>query len=193
MDWYVKDIFTYILCSRQKFLYARKDIGIKMSNKVAKCGIYISLAFIFSYLENIYSLNIGVPGIKLGLANLVVLIALYTQKDYKIPILISAIRIILAGFIFSNMYSIFYSMSGAILSLVIMIILKKIDKFSIKGVSMAGGVMHNIGQIIVAIFMFETKSLIYYMPVLVLAGMICGIINGILGNLVIVRLKNIID
>ena len=164
-----------------------------MNKKVALYGIYISLAFIFSYLENIYSLNIGVPGIKLGLANLVVLVALYTEKNIKAPILISVVRIVLAGFIFSSLYSIIYSIVGAVLSLVTMIALKKINIFSIKGISMAGGIMHNVGQIIVAIIMFETKSLMYYLPILIIAGMICGVINGIVASLVIPRIKKEIE
>ena len=160
-----------------------------MSKKVALYGIYISLAFIFSYLENVYALNIGVPGIKLGFANLVVIVALYIEKDCKTAIFVSFIRVILAGFIFSNLYSIIYSIAGAILSLFSMIILKKSKVFSIKGVSITGGIMHNIGQIIVAIIMFETKSLMYYLPILIIAGMVCGMIVGIIASIIVPRLK----
>ncbi len=148
--------------------------------KVAMYGMLVALAFVFSYIESLIPFNFFVPGIKLGLANIVVLVALYTV-GYKGSFIISCIRIILAGFTFGNMFSILYSLSGGILSFIVMSLCKKSKKFSAIGVSVAGGITHNIGQIIVASIVLETASLKYYLPPLLIAGTVTGLLIGVLG------------
>lgn len=149
--------------------------------KVALYGMLVALAFVFSYIEALIPIPIPIPGIKLGLANIVVLVALYTI-GYKGSFIISCIRIVLAGFTFGNMFSILYSLAGGILSFVVMSLCKKSNKFSAIGVSVAGGITHNIGQIIVASIVLQTASLKFYLPALLIAGTITGFVIGILGG-----------
>ena len=158
-----------------------------MNKRIAYYGLLVALAFIFSYVESLIPLNFGIPGIKLGLANLVVIIALY-MFGIKEAATISFIRIVLVGFTFSSVAAMVYSLAGGILSLLVMIIAKKSDKLSTLGVSVLGGVFHNVGQIIVAIKILETESLIYYLPVLMVSGIIAGVVIGILAAEVIKRL-----
>jgi heptaprenyl diphosphate synthase len=148
--------------------------------KVALYGMLVALAFVFSYIEVLIPFNFQIPGIKLGLANIVVLVALYTI-GYKGSFVISCIRIILTGFTFGNMFSILYSLAGGLLSFAVMSLCKKSNKFSTIGVSVAGGITHNIGQIIVASIVLETASLKYYLPALLIAGTVTGILIGMLG------------
>lgn len=148
--------------------------------KVALYGMLVALAFVFSYIEALIPFAFPVPGIKLGLANIVVLVALYTI-GYKGSFIISCIRIVLAGFTYGNMFSILYSFSGGILSFIVMSLCKKSKKFSTVGVSVAGGITHNIGQIIVASYVLQTASLRYYLPILLIAGTVTGLLIGILG------------
>lgn len=121
----------------------------------------------------------GIPGIKLGLANLAVLFILetYTWKEAAV---VSAVRIVVIGFLFGNMFTIIYSLAGAALSLFVMTLMKKSSGFSILGISVAGGVSHNIGQLMVAALIVENTSLLYYAPVLLISGMITGLLIGIL-------------
>ena len=149
--------------------------------KVALYGMLIALAFVFSYIEVLIPFNFNVPGIKLGLANIVVLMALYSV-GYRGAFLISCIRMILVGFTFGNTFSIIYSLAGGILSFASMSLCKKSNKFSTVGVSIAGGFTHNIGQIIVASIILETEMLKYYLPVLMVVGTITGFLIGLLGN-----------
>ena len=162
-----------------------------MSKKVALFGMYIALAFVLSYIENVLSLNINVPGVKLGLANLVVITALYIS-NVKTAIVVSVLRIILTGFVFSSMTAIIYSLAGGILSLMIMILLKKVDRFSITGVSIAGGITHNFAQIIVAALMFKSRGVLGYLPILIISGMITGFVIGVIGANIVPRLKKIL-
>lgn len=159
------------------------------SKKIALFGMMVALAFTFSYLESLIPFNFGIPGVKLGIANLVVVIALYTMTPYE-ALFISVSRIILSGLTFGNAYSIAYSLCGGLLSYVIMLLLKK-TKLSIVGVSMAGGIAHNIGQIIVAAIIMETIRLAYYLPVLLIAGLITGLLLGIVSRLIVDRVKQI--
>lgn len=156
----------------------------------AYLGMFVALAFIFSYLEAIIPFSMGIPGIKLGLANIIVLIVIYVFGT-KEAFLTSMVRIILVAFTFSNTFTMIYSLSGGFLSWIVMGMLKKTDKFSIVGVSVAGGVAHNIGQLIVAAILIQTTSLIYYFPILIIGGVITGIIIGILSNRVMLVLKSI--
>ena len=158
-----------------------------MNKRIAYYGLLVALAFIFSYVESLIPLNFGIPGIKLGLANLVVIIALY-MFGIKEAAAVSFIRIVLVGFTFSSVAAMVYSLAGGILSLLVMIIAKKSDKLSTLGVSVLGGVFHNVGQIIVAMKVLETESLIYYLPVLMVSGIVAGVVIGILAAEVIKRL-----
>lgn len=159
-------------------------------SRVALFGVFVALALIFSYVESLIPFHIGIPGVKLGLANLIIVIALY-KMSLKEAYLLSVTRIVLAGFIFGNLFSILYSLAGGLLSLSAMALLKKMDGFSIIGVSIAGGVMHNVGQLIIAMLVVETFSVIYYVPVLLIAGLITGLVIGIAANEMLKRLVNI--
>ena len=128
-----------------------------MKNRVAYFGVFVALALIFSYVETMIPFQIGIPGVKLGLANLIVVIALY-KTDVKEALLLSVTRVVLSGFIFGNLASILYSLAGGLMSLAVMALLKKYVDLSIIGVSVAGGVFHNIGQLVVAAIVVETYS-----------------------------------
>ena len=160
-----------------------------MKGKVAYFGVFTALALIFSYVETLIPVNFGIQGVKLGLANLVIVIALYKMK-LSDAFLLSVVRVVLSGFIFGNYFSILYSLSGGVLSLAVMALLKRAGGFSVIGISIAGGIAHNIGQLIVAMLVVETFSVIYYLPVLLLAGMLAGSVIGIAANEMLKRLVN---
>ncbi len=161
-----------------------------MKNRVAYFGVFIALALIFSYVETLIPIYFGIPGIKLGLANLLTVIILY-KRNAKEALLLSIARIVLAGFMFTNLFSIVYSLAGGILSLAVMVFLKKRGTFSVIGVSISGGVMHNMGQLFVAMLVVETYRVGYYFPALLIAGMLTGMLIGVAANEVLKRLKNI--
>lgn len=162
------------------------------TRKIALYGFFIALAFVFSYIENVIALPVPVPGIKLGLANLVVIVALY-RMSLTSAVIVSVIRVLLAGLTFGNAVMLIYSMSGCILSLLVMVLLKKCGHFSILGVSVAGGVMHNIGQILAAAVVMDTKAVIYYLPVLLVSGCIAGAAIGAAGAEAVKRLPSFIS
>ena len=155
--------------------------------KTAFCGLMLALALIASYVESLIPVPIPVPGIKLGVANSVVLILLY-YTNAKTAWGISVARVVLSGFLFGSLSSILYSLSGAILSLLIMTLIKKRDCFTMTGVSVAGGVSHNIGQLIMAFLVLESGALWYYLPVLLVSGCVTGYLIGILGKEIFKRM-----
>lgn len=159
-----------------------------MRNRAAYFGVFTALVLILSYVEMLIPINFGIPGAKLGLANLVIVIVLY-KTDWKEALLLSMVRIVLSGFIFGNLFSILYSLAGGILSLAVMALLKKRDVFSTAGVSIAGGVSHNIGQLIVAMLVVETYQVGYYLPVLLAAGVATGLLIGIVSQGVLKRIR----
>lgn len=161
-----------------------------MKNRVAYFGVFTALALIFSYVETLIPFHIGIPGVKLGLANLIIVIALY-KMSLKETYLLSVVRIVLSGFIFGNYFSIIYSLAGGLLSLTVMALLRKRGGFSILGISIAGGVCHNIGQLAIAMVVVETFSVIYYVPVLLIAGLATGLLIGIAADGMLKRLVNI--
>lgn len=160
-----------------------------MRGKVAYFGVFTALALIFSYVETLIPINFGIPGAKLGLANLVIVTVLYRAR-WQDAFLLSVIRIVLAGFIFGNLFAILYSLAGGLLSLAAMTMIKQRGSFSVIGVSMAGGVTHNIGQLIVAMLVVETYQVGYYLPVLMISGLVTGALIGLVCKEVIRRLKN---
>ena len=153
--------------------------NIMKQKKIAYMGLFAAIAIIFGYVESLIPFFAGIPGIKLGLANLAVLFILETYT-WKEAALVSMVRILVIGFMFGNMFSILYSMAGAALSLTVMTLMKRFSGFGILGVSVAGGVSHNIGQLIIATLIVENTSLFYYAPVLLISGVITGILIGIL-------------
>ena len=161
-----------------------------MRTKVAYFGVFTALALIFSYVESLIPIQLGIPGVKLGLANLIIVIALY-KMSIKEAYILSVIRIVLAGFMFGNLFAILYSLAGGMLSLTIMCILKKTDKFSVYGVSMAGGVFHNVGQLLMAAIVLESVSIGYYFPVLFISGLATGFVIGVISNEMMKRLKKL--
>ena len=161
-----------------------------MKNKVAVFGVFTSLALIFSYVELLIPINFGIPGMKLGLANLLVVILLYKGCP-RDALLLSVIRILLSGLIFGNMFSIFYSLGGGLLSLAVMVFLKKTGQFTVAGISIGGGASHNVGQLLVAMFVVQTYQVGYYLPVLLIAGVITGAVIGILSAEVLKRTQSI--
>lgn len=149
--------------------------------------MYLALALICSYVESLIPFYFGVPGVKLGLTNIVVVLLLYIIGA-KEAFGISVMRILLAGFLFGNPFSILYSLSGGILSFLVMYLLKKTEKLKVITVSVAGGLMHNMGQLLVAALVVENYHVLYYLPVLLIAGFVTGFLIGILSQEIIIRI-----
>lgn len=159
-----------------------------MAKRLTGSGIFIALAMIFSYIENLIPFNFGIPGVKLGLANLVVVTALYLLKPRQ-ALMVSLLRILLVAFTFGNLAAGIYSMAGGVLSFAVMYLLYRIKGFSVIGVSVAGGVMHNVGQIIIAALTVSNLNLLFYLPVLLIAGAITGCLIGVAAAMIIPRIK----
>ena len=154
------------------------------AKRVALSALFASLALIFSYVEAILPAAPGIPGIKLGIANLVVIIAMY-RLDLRYALVINLIRILLAGFMFNGLYGAVYSLCGCLVSYVVMCILYKSGLFSVIGVSMGGGAAHNIGQLCIAAVLVSSPQIFYYLPVLILSGTVSGILIGWLGRVLL--------
>ena len=157
------------------------------SNRVALYGLLIALAFVLSYIETLFPVYMGAPGVKLGLANL----ALYSL-GVKEAFAINLVRVILAGFTFGNMASILFGLAGAFLSLLLMVTCKYFRLFDMVGISILGGVAHNIGQFLIAAFVTKTFGVFSYLPVLLIAGTVAGALIGLLGGLILKRISRIL-
>lgn len=163
------------------------DIG----RRVALYGLLLALALVFSYVETLIPIYLGAPGVKLGLANLVTVTGLYTI-GVRGTIEVNLARILLAGWAFGNMFGIIYSLAGAALSFLLMLLCKKMGWFGIVGVSVIGGVGHNIGQLLIAAFVVKTFAVFTYLPVLLIAGTIAGALIGLLGGIVVERISGFV-
>lgn len=141
-------------------------------------GLLTALGLIIGYIEFLIPIPLGIPGVKPGFANIVIVWALYSLGSWE-ALMINGMRIFLSGFLFGNFSMILYSLAGAAVSFLCMCLAKKSGLFSMTGVSMIGGVMHNMGQLLVAMAVLETVSLVYYGPVLLAAGVITGLLIGI--------------
>ena len=158
------------------------------NKKLANMAMLVALAMIFSYVESLIPINFGVPGMKLGVANLVTVTGLYFLEIPEV-LAVSVLRVLLTGFLFGNGMSIIYSLAGAVVSLLAMVLVKKMDGIYIVGVSITGGVFHNIGQILVAMAVVENLKLIYYLPVLLVAGTVTGFVIGIVAGKILPVVK----
>lgn len=156
------------------------------TRKMAVLGLFIALSLIFSYVESVIPVPLIVPGAKLGLPNTLILLVLYSYGARE-ALLVNGARIVLSGFMFGNMFSIVYSLAGAIFSFGVMLLAKRAKIFSMKAVSILGGVFHNVGQILVAAFLVSGISVMTYLPVLLVAGVVTGLCNGILAEMIYKR------
>ena len=159
-----------------------------MKKKVAFLGIFLALALILSYVESLIPFYFGVPGMKLGLTNVIVVLMMYLIGE-KEALAVSVLRVILAGFLFGNAFSILYSLAGAVLSFAVMAFLKRTGKLNVITVSAMGGISHNLGQILVAAAVVENYNLFFYFPPLMIAGIVTGTVIGVLARELIFRLR----
>ncbi|MDD3920323.1 MAG: Gx transporter family protein [Eubacteriales bacterium] len=148
---------------------------------IARFGIFASIALVLGWLESCIPIAAGIPGIKLGLANTMLLYAIYLL-DRKGAWLLMAVKVLLSGLLFSGLTGILYSMAGGICSLAVMCLLKRIKGFSILGASMAGALTHNIAQVAVACFVVQSRAVLAYLPVLLIAGTVTGLLTGIIAK-----------
>ena len=158
------------------------------TKKIATYGVMAALAMILSYVEMQLPAFVAIPGVKMGLTNIVVIVALYKMGN-KSAIFINIVRIIAVSLLFGTLMSFAFSFAGGMLSTLVMILLKKTDKFSTVGVSVAGGITHNIGQILAAMLLLNTKAIIWYLPVLWLSGILSGLLIGLIGAIIVKRIK----
>lgn len=156
---------------------------------ITRMSILVTIALLLGYVESLFPPIVPIPGIKLGLANAVVILLLYTYS-WKTTSTVSILRVILSTTLFGSVTSFLYSLSGAVVSLLIMMIAKKTKLFSISGVSSIGGIFHNIAQITCAYF-FVGKGAILYIPILCVSGAVCGALTGIVAQLIIKRGRNL--
>ena len=156
------------------------------TKKTALLGLCVAMAMMLSYVESFISF--GVPGLKVGLANVVTVFLIY-KIGWKEAALVSLVRCTLSSLLFGSVLSLSYSLAGAALSLFLMVLLKKTDKLSTIGVSIAGGISHNAGQIAVAVLVTGVEEIAYYMPVLALGGTLAGLVIGIAGGIAVQRVK----
>ena len=161
---------------------------MRNGKSVARFGLLIALALILSYLESLVPLSFGVPGIKLGLPNLVVIFALYRLSPRSAAV-ISLIRVLLSAVLFGSVLSLAYSAAGAVLSFLVMWGMRRSGKFGETGVSVAGAVAHNAGQILTAMLVLETGRLAWYLPVLCVSGTAAGVCIGLLSAVLVRRIK----
>ena len=157
------------------------------SRKLALGAMFAALALIFSYVEALIPIPVPIPGVKLGVANLVILVAIY-RLGFRYALTINCIRIVVAGLLFSGVFGMIYSFAGGILSIVVMYLLYRTKLFSMVGVSMAGGVAHNLGQLATACLIVSNIKLMSYFAVLFFSGLISGILIGILAHVIERRL-----
>lgn len=160
------------------------------TKKIALWGMLTALAFVLSYLEALFPIPLGIPGAKIGLANLVVLTALYSLGA-KDAFILNLIRIFLGSITFGNSLALFMSLAGGLLSFFTMALAKKTEKLPVILVSILGGVSHNIGQILAAVFLIKSIYVTAYLPILLLAGILSGTLIGIAGNILVKRISSV--
>lgn len=155
----------------------------KSTYRLALAGMLTAVMFIIGYVESLLPAFFAVPGIKPGFANIPVMMAIHIL-DWKLAAAMSFTRIVLSGFTFTGLYAALFSLAGAVLSITVMVLLKKTGKFSVTGISIAGGAAHNTGQIIVAMITLG-KAVLYYFPVLIISGIAAGILTGIVTGVIL--------
>ena len=162
----------------------------KSAQRIALSGLLTSLMLVFGLIERQFPLTAAIPGVKLGLANSVLLYSLY-MLGVKQSFILMLLKALMSWLIYTNMSAMFYSLGGGFLSLVVMVLLFKMKDVSIIGVSALGAVFFNVGQILVAVVMLNTPQLIVtYLPVLMISGVVTGVLTGVVAKMVMKHLKS---
>lgn len=159
---------------------------MKKTKRLVLLAMLTAVAMILSYVESLLP-SVGIPGVKMGLANIAVIFALF-RFGWKEAAALSLVRVLLVSLLFGSVGAMLYSLAGAVLSLAVMALLRRIDRFSTVGISVAGGVAHNAGQILMAMFILQTKQLLVYLPVLAVSGIAGGVLTGLAAALLIRRI-----
>lgn len=159
---------------------------MKKTKRLVLLAMLTAVAMILSYVESLLP-SVGIPGVKMGLANIAVIFALF-RFGWKEAAALSLVRVVLVSLLFGSVGAMLYSLAGAVLSLAVMALLRRIDRFSTVGVSVAGGVAHNAGQILMAMLILQTKQLLGYLPVLAVSGIAGGVLTGLTAALLIRRI-----
>lgn len=160
--------------------------------RLAVLGMLLAFALILSYVESLFPIPVGIPGIKLGLPNLAIVIVLCFFGSRE-ALIVNIMRVLLAGFMFGSLFSIMYSMAGGLLSLFIMAVLMRTKAFGTMGISIAGGFSHNVGQLLMAGVALQTTSVFYYFPILAIGGVITGALIGIAAHTFMPAARKIVD
>ncbi len=158
------------------------------TKKMVTLSSLIAVAMILSYIESLVPAFVAVPGVKMGLSNIATVFALYAL-GWPYAICVSLVRVFLSALLFGNFVSLIYSLSGAALALLAMILLKKLDSFSSVGVSVVGGVCHNAGQIIAACIVMENAAISLYIIPLIISGTLSGVLIGLVAGMLVDRIK----
>lgn len=159
---------------------------MKKTKRLVLLAMLTAVAMILSYVESLLP-SVGIPGVKMGLANIAVIFALF-RFGWKEAAALSLVRVLLVSLLFGSVGAMLYSLAGAVLSLAVMALLRRIDWFSTVGISVAGGVAHNAGQILMAMLILQTKQLLGYLPVLAVSGIAGGVLTGLAAALLIRRI-----
>lgn len=159
---------------------------MKNTKRLVLLAMLTAVAMILSYVESLLP-SVGIPGVKMGLANIAVIFALF-RFGWKEAAALSLVRVVLVSLLFGSVGAMLYSLAGAVLSLAVMALLRRIDRFSTVGISVAGGVAHNAGQILMAMLILQTKQLLGYLPVLAVSGIAGGVLTGLAAALLIRRI-----
>lgn len=157
--------------------------------RTALCGLLTAMMLVLGFIESLIPVAAGIPGIKLGLSNGVLMFALY-MLDMPTAFVLMIVKVVLSGLMFGGVSAMLYAMAGGVLSMLTMMLLKKLN-FHILVVSMFGAVMHNVGQVLMAILIVHTPQLIYYMAILMLVGLGTGAVTGVAANTTIKHIKKL--
>lgn len=160
------------------------------TKKIAMLGLCTAVALVLAYIESMLPpVFHAVPGIKIGLPNIIIIFILY-RYGLKEAAVVSLVRMVAVSFMFGNLMALIYSFAGGFLSMLVMVLLKKSKLLSVVGVSVAGGVFHNVGQILMAMLFLGTTELGYYLIVLTVTGILSGIFVGLCGAIIVKRIPN---
>jgi len=160
----------------------------KQAQRIATCGMLLALMLVLGFVESQLPVAAGIPGIKLGLSNGVLIFAVY-MLGVPTSFLLMGLKVLLSGFLFGSPSAMMYAFAGGVLSLTVMCLLSRMKGLSPVVVSMVGGLSHNVGQVALAMIILNTPKLLYYMAILMIVGLVTGMATGLAANGIIRRFQ----